>query len=136
MYVNSAFLQRLLLRGEVLRVSSPGTSSGRSPQAGGSTVRGGMPESQTAEQKPGSSGAGPFAAFAWRSFAVFTEGNDRMYAYCLFCETQRCKNRVSVGALRHCEPRVFVADHQARPGEGQERRQALRSAARVCVPVQ
>jgi transcription antitermination factor NusG len=50
-----------------------------------------MPESKTAEQQPGSSGAGPFAAFAWRSLAVFTEGNDRMYAYCLFCETQRCK---------------------------------------------
>ena len=50
-----------------------------------------MPEPKTAEQQPGGSGAGPSAAFARRSIDVFSERTDRMYAYCLFCETQRCK---------------------------------------------
>ncbi len=85
------FLQRSLSWGEVLRVHRRARSLGRSPQAGGSAVRGGMPESLTAEQRPGRSGAGPFTAFAWRSLDFFPERTDRMYAYCLFCETQRCK---------------------------------------------
>ena len=64
---------------------------GRTPQAGGSTVRGGMPESKTAEHLSDGSGVGSAAAFAWRSLVIFSERTDRMYAYCLFCETQRCK---------------------------------------------
>ena len=66
-----------------------------------------MPESQTAEQQPGSSGAGPFAAIAWRSFAVFTERTDRMYAYCLFCETQRCKTVAYLLEHRGVADRAF-----------------------------